>query len=51
MDILSVFIDYMILRITIFPYECEAQLEHLASIAVCMAWAEAGQELWRHTSS
>lgn len=27
---------------TIFPYEGEAQLEHLAGIAVCMAWTEAG---------
>lgn len=33
--------------LTIFPYEGEAQLEHLAGIAVCMAWTEAGQEpLW-----
>lgn len=34
--------------ITIFPYESKAQLEHLAGVAVCVAWAEAGQELWRH---
>lgn len=35
---------------TIFPYEGEAQLEHLACIAVSVAWAEAGQKLWRHAA-
>lgn len=34
---------------TVFPYESEAQLEHLAGVAVCVARAEAGQELWLHT--
>lgn len=35
---------------TIFPYEGEAQLEHLACIAVSVARAEAGQKLWRHAA-
>lgn len=37
--------------LTIFPYEGEAQLEHLACIAVRVARAEAGQELWRHAGN
>ena len=34
--------------LTIFPYEGEAQLKQVAGVAVCMSWAEAGQELWWH---
>lgn len=34
------------LRLTIFPNEGKAQLEHVASIAVWMARTEAGHKLW-----
>lgn len=33
---------------TVFPYESEPQLEHLAGVAVGVARAEAGQELGLH---
>lgn len=33
--------------LTIFPNEGKAQLEHVACIAVRMARAKAGHELWR----
>lgn len=31
---------------TVFPYESEAQLEHLPGVAVRVARAQAGQQLW-----
>lgn len=37
----------MLFCFTVFPNEGEAQLEHVACIAVRMAWAKAGLELWR----
>lgn len=32
--------------LTILPNEGESQLEHVACIAVWMAWTEAGHKLW-----
>lgn len=37
--------------LTIFPYEGEAQLKHVAGVAVCVPWSEAGQKLWWHTGN
>lgn len=38
--------ELQILRLTIFPNEGKTQLEHVACIAVWMAWTKAGQKLW-----
>lgn len=35
-----------LLRLTILPNEGKAQLEHVACVAVWMAWTEAGHKLW-----
>lgn len=46
---ISTIITYIRSRcLTVFPYESEAQLKHLAGVAVGVARAEAGQELWLH---
>lgn len=36
--------------LTILPYEGEAQLEHMASVTVCVFGSQAGQKLWRHAA-